>query len=622
VKYCKDPSDVPEHTPLATWLSAFRAAARRLVVGRSPREIGRTLRRVAGRLRTEGLASVLQTVRDAPNAEGDVDAFRRWIERNTPRPPDLERLTQKAAALTWRPRISVVTPVYNTDPQYLRACIDSVRSQIYTEWELCLADDASPREETRSVLREYDDPRIRVRYLARNSQISAASNAALALATGEYVALLDHDDELTPDALFEIARFLNEHRDADMIYSDEDKLDAAGARCDPYFKPDWSPEHFLSTMYTCHLMVVRTRMLEEAGGFRQGYEGAQDYDLVLRLMERTDRIYHLPRILYHWRKAPGSAASENAAKPWAIDSGRKALQDYVRRQGSAAEVCRGSAPGLFRIKQAVVGQPLVSIILPTRGTGDLVLRSVRSLAEHTSYGKFEVVVASDGPLSAELRDVLGSLTSRIVDYRGPGAFNFSHKINAAAREARGDHLLLLNDDVEAVEDDWLSALLEYSQQQPVGAVGAKLLYPDGRLQHAGILIGVCGIAAHAFHQHAGSSVGYASSAVRPGNFSAVSAACLMTRREVFEAVGGMDERLAIDFNDVDYCLRVRKAGYRIVFTPYARLVHHESASTGSRAPSPAEAALMREKWGAVLEQDPYYNPNLSVHFPDYRLRSD
>jgi GT2 family glycosyltransferase len=617
-------------------ISALRAAARRLL-GRSPRAILRTLRIAWVKYRTGGIEPLLQQVRDAPNADEHDAAFQQWIARNTPGPADLARFAEDAATLPWRPRISVVTPVYNTDPPYLRACIDSVRSQVYPEWELCLCDDASPSEETRAVLREYgDDPRIKVRFLERNAGISAASNAALELATGEFVALLDHDDELTPDALYQVARFLNEHRDADMVYSDEDKLDLAGRRCDPYFKPDWSPEHFLCTMYTCHLMVVRRSLLTDAGGFRQGYEGAQDYDLVLRLMERTRRIFHLPRILYHWRKLPGSAASTNAAKPWALDSGRKALEDYVRRGGAGAEVLPGCAPGVFRMKFQIRGEPLVSIVIPTRGTGDLLVQCLTSLAAHTAYRRTEVIVVADQPISDAALHALQPLNARVIhaiqDAGVPGAagsetrgpeFNFSRKINVGARGAKGYHLLLLNDDVEAIEGEgeWLSAMLEYSQQEEIGAVGAKLVYPDGRLQHVGILLGVCGTAAHAFHQHGGSTVGYASSALRPGNFSAVSAACMMTRRAVFDALGGFDERLPVDFNDVDYCLRARQAGYRTVFTPYAQLVHHEAASTGRRFPDESSAELIRQRWGAVLDCDPYYNPNLTRHFPDYRLPS-
>lgn len=573
------------------------------------------------RVRHEGVGALIQQVRDAPNHEDHAAVYVRWVARNTPGPDELSRMADGVAALAWQPRISVVTPVYNTDPRYLRACIESVRAQVYPHWELCLCDDASQREDTRAVLREYDgDARIKVRFLDRNSNISAASNGALEMATGDYIALLDHDDELTPDALFHVAAFLNAQPGADMVYSDEDKLDTSGGRCDPYFKPDWSPEHFLGTMYTCHLMVVRHAVLKEIGGFREGYEGAQDYDVVLRLMERTDRIHHLPRILYHWRKLAGSAASANAAKPWALDAGRRALEDRVRRNGGGAEVHPGAAPGLFRIKYAVRDQPLVSILIPTRGTGPLLARCVRSIAAHTTEHRIEVIVVADGPLAPDARAALEPMRARILDYRAPGPFNFSHKINAAAAAAAGDHLLLLNDDVEVIEDGWLAAMLEYSQQEPIGAVGAKLLYPDDSIQHAGIILGVRGVAAHAFHQHRGESAGYASSAVRVGNFSAVSGACMMTRRDVFRRAGGFDETFPTDFNDVDYCLRLGRLGYRIVFTPYARLVHHESATFGARMPDPAGAAEMRRRWGPVIEADPYYHPNLTREFPDYRLR--
>jgi GT2 family glycosyltransferase len=375
-------------------------------------------------------------------------------------------------------------------------------------------------------------------------------------------------------------------------------------------------------MYTCHLMVVRRSMLNEAGAFRAGYEGAQDYDLMLRLMERTDRIHHLPRILYHWRKIPGSAASVATAKPWALDSGLRAVEDSVRRRGIDAAVEPGSAPGLFRVRHAIRGEPLVSILVPTRGAGQWLERCLTGLRDRTSYRKVEILVAADRPLAPDLQNLAQSLGARVLSFDAPGGFNFSRKIDFVSRHASGEHLLLLNDDVEAIDGEWLTAMLEYSQQPAIGAVGAKLTYPDGRLQHAGILLGVCGVAAHAFHRSPGACAGYASSTVRVGNFSAVSAACMMTRRELFVEAGGFDEMLPVDFNDVDYCLKLRKAGYRVVFTPYARLIHHESASLSRRVPDPAAAALMRQRWQQVLADDPYYNPHLTRDFPDYRLRSE
>jgi len=597
---------------------------------RSGDEIFASLRSVAARIRGFGLKATIAQLRESEGADLHADLYQRWLATHAVTAGELAAIGAALPGLAYQPKISVVTPVYNTDPRWLRACIESVTRQVYPNWELCLCDDGSTLEATRDVLREYEkDPRIRVTYLDKNSQISTASNAALALATGEFVALLDHDDEYTPDALFRVVEHLNARRDADVVYSDEDKLDLAGGRCDPYFKPDWSPEHFLACMYTPHLLVARRSLIDAVGGFRVGYEGAQDYDLLLRMSERTTRIDHLPRVLYHWRKLPQSAASAGDAKPWALDAGRRALEDAMRRRQADAEILPGAANGLFRVRFRIKGDPLVSMVIPTIGTPrqvggsrvDTLRTLVRSVRQKTSYPHYEfIIVADKGEVTDEVRRALEGSSHRIVPYEMDGPFNFSHKMNVGAAHAGGTHLLLLNDDVEVIGSDWMSAMLEYSQQPEIGAVGAKLLYPDGRLQHIGIVLGVGGGAGHAFHQHAGASPGYASSAVSVRNYSAVTAACMMTRRDAFDRVGGFDEQLAVDFNDVDYCLRLRAAGYRIVFTPFATLYHHESASFGPRTQNEKEIALMRSRWGGVMDNDPYYHPELTREFPDYRLR--
>jgi GT2 family glycosyltransferase len=371
-------------------------------------------------------------------------------------------------------------------------------------------------------------------------------------------------------------------------------------------------------------MVVRRQLVEAIGGFREGFEGAQDYDLLLRLMERTNKIHHIPKVLYHWRKTAESTATLGSIKPWALESGRRALEDYARRTGSAAEVLPGPHPGMYRFRRAIRGEPMVSIVIPTTGrphtAGDLLARCLRSL-EKTTWRNVEVVIATDsGDMSGSAREALQRLRHSVVQSDPRTPFNFSHKVNEAVRRTSGEHVVLFNDDLEVITADWLTAMLEYSQEAEIGAVGAKLLYPDGRLQHVGVLIGVCGLAAHAFHRSPAESSGYAGSAIVGRNCSAVTAACLMTRRAVFDQVGGLDEELPVDFNDVDFCLRLRAAGYRIVFTPYATLFHHESASFGRRMQSAQELARMRQRWGKTLEDDPYFNPNLSKHFSDYRLQ--
>jgi GT2 family glycosyltransferase len=596
---------------------------------RSNTDVRRSLGTFVRRLRADGLSSSLELLRTIGIASPDVETYSRWIARNTRNEDQLVALGRDVAALPYQPLISVIVPVYNTDPQWLRACLDSVRRQAYPNWELCICDDASSLPETVSVLREFEnDPHIRIRFASVNGGISAASNAALELARGEFVALMDHDDELAPDALAEIVSHLNAHLDADVIYSDEDKLDLTGGRCDPYFKPDWSPDHFLTCMYTCHLMVIRRQALNEVGGFRKGYEGAQDYDLLLRIMERTSRIQHVPRILYHWRKLPQSTASAGQAKTWAIDAGRVALEDYVKRNAIDAEVLPGGAPGLYRVKRRIRGRPLVSLVIPTAGrvrtidghSVDTLANAIRSVVRKTTYDRYEFIIVADaaGVPESTTRALEGT-AHRVLRFERLGLFNFSAKVNAGAAVASGDHLVLFNDDLEVIASEWLTALLEYSQEPGIGAVGAKLLYPDGRLQHIGIVLGVAGVAAHAFHQHPGVSQGYSGSAIMVRNYSAVTGACLMTRRSVFEEVGRFDERFPIDFNDVDYCLRLRRAGYRIVFTPWAQLYHHESASFGARYHDLSALTEMRRRWADVIDRDPYYSPHLTRDFPDYRI---
>jgi GT2 family glycosyltransferase len=586
-------------------------------------------RSAAAAFRTYGVWGVFRRLRRPATLGADDRVYADWIARHALSTAALERLRQEARSWPLAPLVSVVTPVYNTDPAWLRACVESVRRQAYPHWELCLADDASTSPATRALLSEYEsDPRLRIQRLPENVHIARASNAALALASGDFVAFLDHDDELAPEALAEMVRALNATPDADVLYSDEDKLGPGGVRCDPFMKPDWSPEYFLSSMYTCHLMLVRRALLDAIGGFRAGYEGAQDYDLLLRLTERTSRIVHVPRVLYHWRKIPGSAAASPTAKPYALDAARRALEDHVARRGLDAVVEPGLAVGLWRVKRRIRGHPRVTVVVPTDGrrapmrggSVDLLVNCLRSVVERTTYDNWDLLVVDNGRLSDEALAFLADVPHRRVSYAYEPPFNFSHKLNFAVSHAEGEHLLVLNDDIEVIDAEWMEALLEFSQDAEIGAVGGKLLYPDGRLQHIGVVTGVCGIAAHVFHQHDGHSPGHAGSAITIRNYSAVTGACMMTRRRVFEEVGGFNEKLRVDFNDVDYCLKVRRAGYRIVFTPYARLYHHESGSFGERRQQRDEIEEMRRTWGPVLGRDPYYSPNLTTDFPDCRLR--
>jgi GT2 family glycosyltransferase len=546
---------------------------------------------------------------------------------------DPDHLRAELDALACQPLISVLTPVYNTPPELLRRMVQSVRDQLYPHWELCLADDASPKKETQAALASVSgaDPRIRIVRLAANGGISAATNAALAAARGEFVALLDHDDELTADALLEVVKALNTSPDADVVYTDEDKLDFDGTHVEPFFKPDWSPDYLRSTMYLGHLVVYRRSILEEAGRFRSAFDGSQDYDVALRVTERTDRVVHVPRVAYHWRKTAGSAAGDTEAKPWGLQAARRALADHVSRLPRPATIEDQPGDGFWRVRYEVAGSPLVSVIIPTDGrvaqmvTGprDLPLECIKSIVDRTDYPNYEIVLVDNGRLSSELQAYIAQQPRiRRAIYDATGPFNFANKVNFSARHAKGEHLLLLNDDTEVISPEWMRAMLEFSQQPEVGAVGAKLLFPDGRLQHVGVVLGIGGGACHVFSGHAGNTPGYFGSAWVIRNYSAVTGACCMTRRDVFDALGGFDERFATDFNDVDYCLRVRAKGLRIVATPFARLYHFEGATFGSRehVVNPAEVALLSERWGSVIAHDPYYNPNLTRTALDYSLR--
>ena len=533
-----------------------------------------------------------------------------------------------------QPTISVVVPVYNVSPEWLVRCIESVRAQTYQRWELCLCDDASTDQATIAALRGYQglDPRIRIMRLPRNSGIAAASNAAVLLATGAFLLMLDNDDELSSDALHHVAAALINDPDIDVIYSDEDKLDTRGRAIDHYFKPDWSPEHLESVMYTLHPLTVRTSMFLELGGFRTEYTGSQDYDLMLRLSRKTGNIHHIPRLLYHWRMIPGSASAQVDAKPAALDAAGRALQDHVAAKygpgGAAVEA--GLLPGLHRVRHKIVGTPPVSILiltnnaeieLPGRARFTMVDNLVTSIAERTSYANYQTVVVDHRNSTVEQIALYKRLGVALHHYDGPTKpFNYSDKSNFGLSRIDTEHVVLMNDDMEVFDGEWLSSLLEFSQNPEIGACGGKLLHADGTIQHAGVVLGPHGGASHIYHNFPGDFIGYNAFTHVIRNYSALTAACLATRRSVIAEVGGLDRRLAIDYNDMDLCLRMRQNGYRIVYTPYSQVYHFESASAPRTTQNPEEAALFRERWKDVVENDPYYNPNLSQTRHDFARR--
>jgi GT2 family glycosyltransferase len=537
------------------------------------------------------------------------------------------RLRDKASNFGHRPLVSVLLPVFNPERERLKCGLDSLMGQVYPEWELCVCSGGSIKERAGEILDSYGrlDERIKVRYLDANTTVSGALDTALSLACGEFVGLLALGDELAPDALFEVVKLLQEHPKADLVYSDVDEVDVKGNRSNPYFKPGWSPDLLLSENYVSDLSVYRKSFLMDVGGFKEGFDGCQDYDLVLRATERTDAIHHVSKVLYH-RAAPGPLASFGDDKSRVRDRTRRALSEALERRGLEGSVEDGYLPNRFRAKLKIKGEPKVSIIIPTRDNVPFLKRCIESVERLTTYRNYELLIVDNNSRDQETVEYLTSIHHRVIPFREP--FNYSKINNFAVSKAEGEYILFLNDDTEPISGEWLEAMLEHAQRPEVGAVGARLIYPDGRIQHAGVVLGAgspweSGVATHAYQFYSSDSPGYAGGLMATTNYSAVTAACMLLRRSLLNEVGGLDEEnLRVQFNDVDLCLRIREQGYYIVYTPYAELYHHESVSRGHWSADPAENLYMRERWGEVMDNDPFYNSNFSRGHGDFNLRAD
>ncbi len=554
-----------------------------------------------------------------------MDPYAAWVHCfDTIGPPDLERMRERAAALEDGPTFSVLVPVYDTPEHWLRRCIESVRAQAYPRWQLCIADDASPDPAVARVLDEYAalDPRVQVVRRAENGHISRASNSALEIATGDYLALLDHDDELRPHALLEMAEAIAREPSLELLYSDEDKLDRHGRRFDPYFKPDWNLDLLRSQNYVCHLSVIRTARVRGVGGFRPGFEGSQDHDLVLRCSEGLDpaRIRHLPKVLYHWRAIEGSTALSRDAKDYAGAAGARAVDEHLARchPGARAEEL---SHGHYRVRWPMPDPaPRVSLLVPSRDRADLLQTCVESLLERTDYPAFEVVVIDNGSSEPDALACLERLRHRqgVRVLRFDAPFNYSAINNWAATRCDGELIGLVNNDIEVITPGWLREMVSHAVRPEIGAVGAMLYYPDDRIQHAGVVLGIHGVAAHVYSGMPRGYPGHGGRARVAQQLSAVTGACLVVRRELYERVGGLDESLQVAFNDIDFCLRLRQAGCHNLWTPFAELYHHESASRGAedseqkRARFAGEVDTMLQRWGPQLLADPGWNPNLSL----------
>lgn len=592
--------------------------------------------------RHEGLRAVLKRVgavvgapkaRPVAGSEGyDRNDYAEWIRRYDALTDEArEGMRKDVQSFRDRPLISVIMPAYNSNRKWLEEAIASVQSQIYPHWELCIADDASTDRHVREMLQDWTrhDTRIRVVHREKNGHICAASNSALGLASGSWIALLDHDDVLHESALYWVAREIECEPEAGLIYTDEDKIDLSGGRTQPYWKSDWNRDLFYSHNMICHLGVYRKDIVMAVGGFREGLEGAQDYDLALRVIERLEptQIRHIPRVLYHWRQHVGSTALSSTTKPYAMPAGTRALNDHFTRRGVAA---RAELTGEgYRVRYEISRPwPMVSLIILTKDRVDLLRRCVDSILTRTDYGPYEILVVDNGSSERETLEYLGELQRReavrVVQDSGP--FNFSALNNRAVLVARGSIVGLLNNDTEVISKKWLQEMVSFAVQEDVGAVGARLWYPDETLQHAGVILGIGGVAGHPHRRLPRWNKGFAGRADVCQSLSAVTAACLVVRKAVYEEVGGFNESdLPVAFNDVDFCLRVREAGYRNIWTPYADLYHYESATRGldnrpdKRRRFSAETAYMKTRWGELLRRDPAYNPNLTLDFEDFSL---
>lgn len=561
-----------------------------------------------------------------------------WIRQQEPDAKEQRR--QRKAKFALQPKFSVVIPLYNTPLEFLKVIMDSVLNQTYSNVELCLADGSTDDGVERYIKKHYaKEGRIRYCRLKKNRGISENTNSAIKLATGDFIVFSDHDDLLTPDAMYEMVKAINDNPQIDVIYTDEDKINKKGnAYFGPHFKPDFSMELLCCNNYICHLFAVRKDVQKKVGMLDAAYDGAQDFDYVLRCCEQAQCICHIPKVLYHWRTHPESTAGNPASKMYAFDAGRRAVEAHYKRVGIEATVENTAMLGRYRTRFAVKGEPLVSILIPNKDHVSDLKRCLTSIWEKTTYKNYEILIIENNSVEAETEACYQSLidkrsdeqteTSAVSVIRYTGSFNYAAIHNFAVPHAKGEYMILLNNDTEILAPDWIQEMLGICQKEEVGAVGAKLYYPDGTIQHAGVILGLCGVASHLFVGAPGDKDGYAGRLVSVQDFSAVTAACMMTKKSAWEKVGGMEERLAVAYNDIDYCLRLQEAGYRIVFTPYAELTHYESRTRGledteeKQQRLKLEADIFQEKWKEKMDAgDPYYNRNLSLTKTDCSLRA-
>lgn len=554
-----------------------------------------------------------------------------WFETHRVSVRELEN--QKKRKWKNKTRISVVVPAYHTPSEFLIQMMESLQAQSYPFWELCIANASPEDQEMKNILKTYEerDCRIKSIDLKENLGIAENTNAAFAMATGAFVGLLDHDDLLAPDALYEVAAVLESDETVDVVYTDEDKVTTDLAEhFQPHLKPDFNLDLLRSNNYITHFFVARRSLVEQVGGFRREFDGAQDYDFILRCVEQARTIKHIPRILYHWRTHRASTADNPASKMYAFEAGKKAIESHLVRMGVKGKVSQTKDLGFYHVEYPVQGNPLVSILIPNKDQPETLRTCINSILEKTTYTNYEILIIENNSQDQEIFSYYKELAGkdRIRLLRWKQAFNYSAINNFGVKKARGEYLIFLNNDIEIITPDWIEKMLGNCQRPEVGIVGAKLYYPDRTIQHAGIIIGIGGIAGHAFLGMPGSRSGYLHKASIQMDYSAVTAACMMMKKEVFEQLGGFEEQLAVAFNDVDLCLRTGQKGYLVVYQPYVEMYHYESKSRGSEDSEEkirrfqSEIEFMRTRWIDLLKQgDPYYNKNLTLSKWNYSLRA-
>lgn len=554
-----------------------------------------------------------------------------WYEQYIPTREELEK--QRKKKWNYGPKISIIVPAYKTPEAFLRQLMDSLLAQTYANWELCIAN-ASPEDASMEyVLKEYakKDSRILWKKLEENKGIAENTNEAFAMATGEFAGLLDHDDLLAPNALYEVAKALETEPDIDVVYTDEDKVrgDEVLEHFQPHLKPDFNIDLLRSNNYICHFFVVRKSLLEKTGGFRREYDGAQDYDFIFRCTQAAGKIHHIPEILYHWRTHQSSTADNPESKLYAFEAGKRAIEENLRQNGLIGEVSHTKDYGFYRVKYPVQGEPLVSIIIPNKDAKEDLEKCIQSILEKSSYTNYEILIVENNSTGEEIFSYYKELSenSRIRLLRWKREFNYSAINNYGAKKAKGDYLLFLNNDTEVISPDWIEEMLGFCQRPDTGIVGARLYFGNNTVQHAGTVIGIGGIAGHMFTDMPRERSGYMHKAAIIQDLSAVTAACMMVKRQVFDEVQGFEEQLSVAFNDVDFCLRVREKQYLVVYDPYVELYHYESKSRGAEDSKEkvrrfqSEIEFMRCRWETLLKKgDPYYNKNLSLVKWNYSLK--